>query len=151
VSSRTPNASAIRPLSNHSALAKPPARDPLRPALAIVIELVAHVETESKIARVVQDSRDDAAVGDRAWMPGLNAFCRARQIDIMLGRSLTRKDVGPRASVGKGAELGVDRNLIVNVAMAGSFTQSWQASEKPDQAHRTRSLTFKQQRHTRNI
>ena len=67
-------------------------------------ELIAHVETESKIARVVQDSRDDTAIGDRAWTPGLNAFCRARQIDIMLGRSLTRKDVGPGASVGEGAE-----------------------------------------------
>ena len=43
-------------------------------------------------------------------MLGLNAFCRARQIDIMLGRSLSRKGIGPCASVGKGAEFGVNRD-----------------------------------------
>jgi len=84
-------------------------------------ELIAYVETESKIARVVEDSRDDAAIRNRARMLGINAFCRARQIDIMLGRPLTRKDIGPRASVGEGAELGVDGDQGIDTSFDFRF------------------------------
>ena len=37
-------------------------------------ELIAHVETEGKIARIVQDGGADTAIGNRAGMCSLNAL-----------------------------------------------------------------------------
>lgn len=84
-------------------------------------ELVAHVETEGKIARVVQNGGDDATIGKRARMANIDALCRARKVDIMLGRPLTRKNVGPRTSVGERAKLGINRNQSIDTVFDFRF------------------------------
>ena len=73
-------------------------------------DLIAHVEAQGKVPRVVQDGGYDTAIGYRATVSNLDAFRRARQVHIMLGRPLTGKHIRPCAPVCKSAKLGVDRN-----------------------------------------
>ncbi len=77
-------------------------------------ELVAYVEAEGKIPRVVQDCGDDAAIGNRARMRNLDPLRGARQVHIMLGRPLARKHIRPGAAIGEGAELRIDRDQRID-------------------------------------
>jgi hypothetical protein len=70
-------------------------------------KLIAHIETEGKVPRVVQDCRDDAAIGNRARMFDLDAFRGARQVYIMLRRTDVRM-IWRSAGVGEGSELRID-------------------------------------------
>ena len=83
-------------------------------------KLVAHVEAEGKIPRVVQDRGDDAPIGNRTGMCSLDAFCRARQVHIMLGRTDMRV-IRRGAGVGEGAELRVDRDKGIDASFDLGF------------------------------
>jgi hypothetical protein len=48
-------------------------------------------------------------------MRNVYALRRTRQVCIMLHRSLTRKYIRPRAAIGEGAELGIDRNKRIDL------------------------------------
>ncbi len=48
-------------------------------------KLVAHIETEGKVPRVVQDGGNDTTIGNRTGMCSVDPLRRARQVYIMLG------------------------------------------------------------------
>lgn len=77
-------------------------------------ELVVDVDAEGKIARVIQNGGSDAAVGERAEMRRIHGIIGAADVEVMLRLALTRKPVRPCASVGKGAELGIDRDQSID-------------------------------------
>ena len=76
-------------------------------------ELVAHIEAEGQIPRVVQDGGDDAAIGDGARVRNLDPLRGARQIHEMFGRPNARV-IGRGARVSEGPELWIDRNKRID-------------------------------------
>jgi len=87
-------------------------------------KLVANVEAQSKVPCVIQDGGNDAAIGNRARMRNLDVFRRARQVHIMLGRSLAREHIRPRASVANVRNLGLIATSASTRALISGFSSS---------------------------
>ena len=118
--------------------------------------MVAHIEAEGQIPRVVQDGGDDAAIGDGARVRNLDPLRGARQIHEMFGRPNARV-IGRGARVSEGPELWIDRNKRIDAdfdlrlkLFIGDLTDDAVPNVAPSKSRRSHHLRSHQTSQTTN-